>query len=95
MAEYTRIDFTPTGVSLNDQHRIKTIMRNNKLTLSTVAHYTLHSEYVKAPSHIKQKLLDMFDTLKEYGLAIKFQDILRQYRNAHKLRKYGSKAILY
>ena len=87
--------FIPEGISLSTQYALLTLMRKHHLTLRSIAHYTLHSVWAKLSDRRKIDLTLFFIDLHESGLHTEFQSCLCQFRNAHKIAKFGAAARTY
>ena len=87
--------FIPEGISLSTQYALLNLMRKHHLTLRSIAHYTLHSVWAKLSDRRKIDLTLFFIDLHESGLHTEFQSCLCQFRNAHKIAKFGAAARTY
>lgn len=87
--------FIPEGIDLSTQYALLSLMRKHHLTLRSIAHYTLHSVWAKLSDRRKADLTLFFIDLHDSGLHTEFQSCLCQFRNAHKIAKFGSAARTY
>lgn len=87
--------FIPEGIDLSTQYALLNLMRKHHLTLRSIAHYTLHSVWAKLSDKRKADLSNFFTALHDAGLHTEFQSCLCQFRNAHKIAKFGAAARTY
>lgn len=87
--------FIPEGIDLATQYALLNLMRKHHLTLRSIAHYTLHSVWAKLSDKRRTGLTLFFIDLHDSGLHTEFQSCLCQFRNAHKIAKFGSAARIY
>ena len=87
--------FIPEGIDLSTQYALLNLMRRHHLTLRSIAHYTLHSVWAKLSDRRKADLTLFFIDLHDSGLHTEFQSCLCQFRNAHKIAKFGDAARIY